>query len=481
MLERRYGYDRNPDRAKIISVQMESNPTATAFHSGALRGAITAPGDKSISHRAIICGALAEGETVIDGLLESADVLATIAAMEHFGARINKADHDHWSVVGVGSGGLRQPTAPLDFGNSGTGVRLIMGVMASAPLRVTFSGDSSLRARPMGRILKPLRLMGAEVSGTHDAGQDDHLPLTVTGASRPQAITYRLPVPSAQVKSALLFAGLNIEGETCVIEPEATRDHTERMFKAFGVDLVQDTTPEGHRRVRLQGRAPLTSCALRIPGDPSSAAFMTVAALIVPGSEITITNVLVNPSRIGLYLSLREMGAKITFTNQREVSGEPVADLHVQASVLKGVSVPAERAPSMIDEYPILAIAAAYAEGATVLSGLAELRVKESNRLSAIAAGLQACGVRVEEGTDSLTVHGRGGEGPASVAIPGGAQILSHHDHRLAMSFLVMGLAAKDPITVDGADMIATSFPGFVDTMTALGANIQSEAEEVRS
>ena len=459
---------------------MEFNPKATAARSGALTGTIAAPGDKSISHRAIICGALAEGETVIEGLLESADVQATMAAMACLGAKIKKVNRQCWSVVGVGKAELHQPSAPLDFGNSGTGVRLVMGVVASAPLSVGFSGDVSLCSRPMGRVLTPLRLMGAQVSAAHEAGQGDRLPFTLQGTPRPQAITYHMPVPSAQVKSAILFAGLKCAGETCVIEPQATRDHTERMFGVFGVDLKQDITPEGYRRVCLTGNTLLTSCSLSVAGDPSSSAFLAVAALIVPGSQITITNVMVNPSRTGLYQSLAEMGADITFSNQRELSGESVADLHVRASALKGVRVPAQRAPSMIDEYPILAIAAACAAGTTILSGLSELRVKESDRLSAISAGLQACGVRVEEGDDSLTIHGCGSAGAPSGAIPGGAQILTHHDHRLAMSFLVMGLVAQDPVTVDGADMIATSFPGFVEDMMQLGAQIHLETPEAR-
>jgi len=411
--------------------------------------------------------------------LEGSDVLATRAALERLGARIRKTAPGCWSVIGVGRRGWRQPDAPLDFGNSGTGVRLVMGAVASTPIAVTFKGDASLSRRPMGRVLQPLRLIGIETGDRGSAGPEDHLPVSLKGAARPQAITYHVPIPSAQVKSAILLAGLNVPGETCVIEAAPTRDHTERMLRAFGVDLVEDMTPEGHVRICLAGRRGLSACRIEVPGDPSSAAFMAVAALIVPGSEVTITDVLMNPLRTGLYQSLAEMGAEITYTNRRSLSGEPVADLCLRAGTLKGVKIPAERAPSMIDEYPILAVAAAYARGTTVLSGLAELRVKESDRLRAMAAGLAACGIRVEEGADSLIVHGCGTDDGLGT-VPGGAQISTHHDHRIAMSFLVMGLAARQPVSVDGAAMIETSFPGFQDMMTTLGADLRGGSEGAR-
>jgi 3-phosphoshikimate 1-carboxyvinyltransferase len=431
---------------------------------GPLRGRISVPGDKSISHRALILGGMAVGRTRVTGLLEGDDVMRTAQAMRALGARIER-DGDGWIVEGVGVGGLSEPSDVLDLGNSGTGARLLMGTVASHPFTSFFTGDASLRNRPMARVTTPLTLVGARTV----AREGGKLPLAIIGATSPMPVSYRLPVPSAQVKSAVLLAGRNAPGETLVEEPNPTRDHSERLMRHFGASVLVEATNEGGRRIRLEGQPELQGRDLAVPGDPSSAAFPAVAALIVPGSEITIRCVGMNPLRAGLYETLREMGAAIAFADERIEGGEPVADLVVRAGPLKGVEVPAERAPSMIDEYPILAIAAAYAKGRTVMRGLAELRVKESDRLAAIAEGLRACGTEVAIEGDTLIVEGR-------ASVKGGAAIKARLDHRIAMSFLVLGLAAQKPVRIDDGATIATSFPDFVALMQGLGAAIGEEA-----
>lgn len=424
--------------------------------SGPLKGKVRAPGDKSISHRSLILGALASGVTEIEGLLEGADVLATAAAVKAMGATVERIGAGRWRVTGVGE----LKSARIDCGNSGTGARLLMGVVAGFAIEVQIDGDASLRTRPMGRVTGPLIQMGARFEG-------ERLPMTVHGGAL-KAISYRLPVASAQVKSAILLAGLNAVGMTEVIEPEPTRDHTERMLRAFGVTVDVSEEADG-RHVRLMGGQPLTASAVRVPGDPSSAAFPIVAALITPGSEVTVEGVLLNPLRTGLFETLKEMGADLTIANARDEGGEPVGDLMARHSTLHGVVVPPGRAPSMIDEYPILAIAAAFAHGPTVMDGIGELRVKESDRIALTAAGLKACGVTVEEHPEGMTVQGLGGP-PA-----GGAVVTTKGDHRIAMAHLVLGLASQSGVTVDEPDMIATSFPGFADLMGRLGGAI-SEA-----
>jgi 3-phosphoshikimate 1-carboxyvinyltransferase len=429
---------------------------------GALRGIAEVPGDKSVSHRALILGALAVGETRVVGLLEGQDVLDTGRAMQALGAEVERLAPGEWSVHGVGVGGFREPADVIDCGNSGTGVRLIMGATATSDLTATFTGDASLRARPMGRVTEPLALFGAEARGRRGG----LLPITLVGAANPVPVQYTTPVASAQVKSAVLFAGLNAPGETVVIEKEPTRDHTERMLGGFGAAVRIETTPEG-RVITLRGQPELEARSIAVPRDPSSAAFPVAAALLVDGSEISVPGVSLNPTRAGLYQTLADMGARIEFLNRREEGGEPVADLRVRFSALKGIEVPPERAPSMIDEYPILAALAATADGPTVMRGIRELRVKESDRIDAMARGLEACGIAVEEGTDYLIVHGRG---PGGVA--GGATVATRLDHRIAMAFLCLGLAAKAPIAVDDGTPIATSFPGFVGLLRGLGAEI---------
>lgn len=429
--------------------------------SGALTGECRVPGDKSISHRAVLLGGLAHGETRIFRLLESEDVMATIAAMRAMGAYIERADDGSWLVAGCGNGALLEPEGPLEMGNSGTTVRLLMGLIAGQGLRATFTGDASLCKRPMGRVLEPLSAMGARLI---DCAQGERLPLTLQGSAPAIPIIYPLPVPSAQVKSAVLFAGLNAIGETTVIEPVTTRDHTERMLKHFGARISSDDRSDG-RHITVSGEARLVGRDVRVPADPSSAAFPMVAALIVPGSRIRIERVMVNPTRAGLLTTLQEMGGDIAIENLREEGGEPVADLSVLASSLTGVEVPAERAPSMIDEYPVLAVAAAFAKGPTLMRGLGELRVKESDRLSAIVAALTANGVSARVSGDDLMIAGTNGK------VPGGGLVETHMDHRIAMSFLVMGLASESPVTVDDAAIIATSFPGFLDLMSDLGAS----------
>ena len=449
-----------------------------------LRGTAELPGDKSISHRALMFSALAVGESVITGLLEGEDVLATAAALRALGATIEKRSAgagqmgarlenrgDAWHIHGVGVGGLSQPSAPLDMGNSGTSARLLMGLVATHPITAEFRGDASLSKRPMRRVMDPLSQMLATFESATGT-----LPVTVHGAQQPMPIRYALPVASAQVKSAILLAGLNTPGRTTVIEQAPTRDYTETMLRQMGADIeienqaLNTAVPDNgsvikSKAIHITGYAELKPLHLHVPRDPSSAAFPCVAALIVPGSDIMLPGVGMNPTRTGLYETLREMGAKLEFQNERFENGEKIADLHVQYSELHGVDVPAERAPSMIDEYPILAIAAAYAHGTTRMRGLHELRTKESDRLQVMADGLAACDARVEMDGDDLIVHGTG-------KFPGGAEIITHLDHRICMSFYVAGLAADTPITIDDTAPIATSFPNFFAMMTALGASI---------
>ncbi len=439
-----------------------------AHPSETISGHLRAPGDKSISHRALMLAALAVGESEIHGLLEGEDVMRTGAAMGALGAAVARGGDGVWRVTGRGLGGLVEPAQVLDLGNSGTGARLLMGLLASHDMTAVLTGDASLSARPMRRVAVPLEQMGARVVA-RDGGL---MPLTVIGTASPLPIRYELPVASAQVKSAVLLAGLNAPGETTVIEPAPTRDHTERLLKHFGAAL-HVTETGGGREIVLTGQPELTARRIEVPADPSSAAFADVAALVLPGSELRLEGVNVNPLRRGLFGTLQEMGADIRFENRREASGEPVADLLVIASSLSGVEVPAARAPSMIDEYPVLAVAAACAKGRTVMRGLGELRLKESDRLAAIARGLGACGVVVEEGPDSLTVTGAGGRPPGGNSAP----VATDLDHRVAMSFLVLGLASDAPVTIDDDATIATSFPGFVETMNDLGAAIAPAAQ----
>jgi 3-phosphoshikimate 1-carboxyvinyltransferase len=435
----------------------------TARRARPLSGTLRAPGDKSISHRALILGALAHGVTEIEGLLEGEDVKRTAAAMAAFGAGVERLGDGRWRVAG--KGGFSEPADVVDCGNAGTGVRLIMGAAAGFGIAATFTGDASLRGRPMNRVLKPLGEMGA----TWICRAGGRLPLTLRGGGLGR-IAYVLPEPSAQVKSAVLLAGLHADGGAEVIEPEATRDHTERMLRAFGARV--EVTEEGHgRRIVLAGGQSLTGTSVRVPGDPSSAAFPLVAALITPGSQVTVEGMLLNPLRIGLLDTLGEMGADLSVTNVREEGGETVADVTARHSRLTGVDVPPERAPSMIDEYPILAVAAAFAEGPTVMRGIGEMRVKESDRIALMARGLAACGVGVEEGADSLTVVG---SVRANHGVAGGALITTHGDHRIAMSHLILGMASDEPVAVDEPGMIATSFPGFLALMRSLGAEIEA-------
>ena len=432
----------------------------TARKAGPLSGRAEVPGDKSISHRALIFGAMAVGETRITGLLEGQDVLDTAKAMRAFGAEVTRHGDGAWSVHGVGVGGFSEPSDVIDCGNSGTGVRLIMGCMATTAMTATFTGDASLRKRPMGRVTDPLSLFGARAYGRSGG----RLPMTVVGAANPVPVRYATPVASAQVKSAVLLAGLNAPGETVVIEREATRDHSERMLMGFGAQVHVEKTPEGNV-ITLTGQPELRPQTVAVPRDPSSAAFPVCAALVVEGSDIFVPGVSQNLTRNGLYLTLVDMGADIVFENPREEGGEPVADLRVRFGPMKGIEVPPDRAPSMIDEYPILSVVAAFAEGTTVMRGVKELRVKESDRIDAMARGLEACGVRVEEDEDTLIVHGMGPGG-----VPGGATCATHLDHRIAMSFLILGMASKHPVSVDDASPITTSFPIFAPLMTRLGA-----------
>jgi len=435
----------------------------TARKSGPLTGRAEVPGDKSISHRALIFGAMALGETRITGLLEGQDVLDTASAMRAFGAEVTRQAPGAWSVHGVGVGGFCEPADVIDCGNSGTGVRLIMGCMATTAMTATFTGDASLRKRPMGRVTDPLSMFGARAYGRSGG----RLPMTVVGAASPVPVRYATPVASAQVKSAVLLAGLNAPGETVVIEREATRDHSERMLAGFGARVHVEKTPQGNV-ITLTGQPELRPQTVAVPRDPSSAAFPVCAALVVAGSDIFVPGVSQNLTRNGLYLTLVDMGADIVFENPREEGGEPVADLRVRFGPLRGIEVPPDRAPSMIDEYPILSVVAAFAEGTTVMRGVRELRVKESDRIDAMARGLEACGVRVEEDEDTLIVHGMGPGG-----VPGGATARTHLDHRIAMSFLILGMASKQPVSVDDASPINTSFPVFTPLMTRLGACLE--------
>jgi 3-phosphoshikimate 1-carboxyvinyltransferase len=446
--------------SKLIMTHAPSKATPLVSRKSApLKGRIKVPGDKSMSHRALMFGAVAIGQTRISGLLEAEDVVNSAKAMAALGAKAEKLADGTWLVDGVGVGGLKSPIGDLDFGNSGTGVRLAMGLMASTDLTARCIGDASLSKRPMGRVTKPLAAFGTRF----DTSEGDRLPLKLHGAANAKPITYTLPVASAQVKSAVLLAGLNTKGVTTVIEPIATRDHTERMLTSFGAK-ISVVMKDGVRHISIEGQHELKAQDLDIPGDPSSAAFPMVAALITEGSDIVIENIMLNPTRTGLITTLQEMGGDITIENRRIAGGEDVADLHVKYSRLKGVRVPPERAPSMIDEYPILSVAASFAEGTTRMEGLEELRVKESDRLNAVEAGLQANGVATASGHDWLEVHGGGA--------PGGGKVTTHMDHRIAMSFLVMGLASRLHTKIDDSAFIATSFPGFTDLLNGMGARI---------
>jgi 3-phosphoshikimate 1-carboxyvinyltransferase len=443
------------------SAHLAAGPTPLQARAGGpLSGKVRVPGDKSISHRALILGALAVGETRISGLLEGEDVLNTAKSMRALGAKVDRTGAFAWSVRGVGVAGFAQPQVPLDLGNSGTGVRLVMGAVAGCPITATFDGDASLRSRPMRRVLDPLELMGARVGQCAEGGR---LPLTLNGARDPLPILYRTPVPSAQIKSAVLLAGLAAPGVTTVIESEASRDHTELMLKHFGAQIVSTKEGPHGRRIALTGQPELHGAEVVVPADPSSAAFPIVAALIVEGSDITLSDVMTNPLRTGLLTTLREMGASIEESETRGDAGEPMAQLRVRASKLRGVEVPPERAPSMIDEYLVLAVAAGFAEGTTIMRGLQELRVKESDRLEATAAMLRVNGVQVEISGNDMIVEGRG-------HVPGDGLVATHMDHRIAMSALVMGLAADKPVKVDDTAFIATSFPAFIPMMRSLGA-----------
>ncbi len=439
-----------------------------AYKSGPLTGEAHVPGDKSISHRSLILGALSVGTTTIKGLLEGDDVLDTAKAMRAFGAIVTQHAAGNWSVDGVGVGGFCEPDTVIDCGNSGTGVRLIMGAMATHPIRATFTGDASLNKRPMARISDPLALFGAQTYGRSGG----RLPMTSIGAETPTPVRYEVPVPSAQVKSAVLLAGLNTPGKTVVIEQEATRDHTERMLRGFGAEISVQITDAG-REITLTGQPELHPQNITVPRDPSSAAFPVCAALITEGSDVLVPNIGLNPTRSGLFTTLREMGADLEYENERVEGGEPVADLRARFSPhMRGIEVPSERAASMIDEYPILSVVAANAQGDTVMRGVKELRVKESDRIDAMATGLRANGVTVEDGPDWWIVSGCGAQ-----AVPGGAKCASHLDHRIAMSFLILGMASKNPVSIDDGSPIATSFPIFESLMAALGARLEHSQE----
>jgi 3-phosphoshikimate 1-carboxyvinyltransferase len=450
-----------PPAQRITILTHSATPTPLESRaSGPLAGKVRVPGDKSISHRALILGALSVGGTRISGLLEGEDVLNTAKSMQALGARVERTGPFAWQVAGVGVAGFAQPASPLDFGNSGTGCRLVMGAVAGCPITAVFDGDASLRSRPMRRILDPLELMGAKAGESKEGGR---LPLTLHGARDPVPILYRTPVASAQIKSAVLLAGLAAPGVTTVIEQEASRDHTELMLKHFGAEIVSVNEGSHGRKIALTGQPELHGADVVVPADPSSAAFPIVAALVVDGSDVTFSDVMTNPLRTGLFTTLREMGASIEESEVRGDAGEPMAQLRVRASRLRGVEVPPERAPSMIDEYLVLAVAASFAEGTTIMRGLQELRVKESDRLEATADMLRVNGVRVEVAGDDLIVEGRG-------HVPGGGLVATHMDHRIAMSALVMGLAADKPVKVDDTAFIATSFPDFIPMMRSLGA-----------
>ncbi len=449
---------------KTNLLQTNTAHTLHAKKSSSLLGATKIPGDKSISHRALMLGALTVGETIISGLLEGEDVLNTAQAMRQMGATITKGGDGLWRVHGVGIGGLQEPKVPLDMGNSGTSARLLMGLVAGHPIKAIFTGDASLSKRPMNRIIKPLEKMGAYF----ESQEGGRMPIAVQGATDTIAIEYRLPIASAQVKSALMLAGLNARGTTTVIEEKPTRDHTENMLRYFGLEVKEQILEDGARAISVTGQQELMPGALDIPGDPSSAAFPAVAALLQEGSDIQLSNVGVSERRNGLYLTLQEMGADITFAYERVEAGEKVADILIKGSgPLKGIDVPASRVPSMVDEFPILAVAAACAQGTTRMTGLAELRVKESDRLLMMANGLKLCGVNLEMGEDSLTIYGTG-KPPK-----GGVTIETALDHRIAMSFLVLGGATKEPIRIDDATPIRTSFPDFAKLMNELGTHIE--------
>lgn len=438
----------------------------TSCACGPLNGHAEVPGDKSISHRSLILGALSVGETKISGLLEGQDVLDTAKAMRAFGAEVTDLGEGNWSVHGVGVGGFAEPENIIDCGNSGTGVRLIMGVMATSPITATFTGDASLNGRPMARVIDPLSEFGCQSVGR----KGGRLPMTLVGAADPVPVRYVVPVPSAQVKSAVLFAGLNAPGKTVVIEKEATRDHTERMLAGFGAEITIEETDEG-RVITLTGQPELKPQTIAVPRDPSSAAFPVCAAIIVPGSDVLVPGIGLNPTRAGLFTTLREMGADLTYENEREEGGEPVADLRARFSPdLHGIEVPVERAASMIDEYPVLSVVASFASGKTHMPGVKELRVKESDRIDAMATGLRANGVEVDEGPDWWSVHGLGHGN-----VKGGATCVSHLDHRIAMSFMIMGMAASNPVSLDDGGPIATSFPIFEGLMGGLGADIRRD------
>ncbi|MFL4984633.1 MAG: 3-phosphoshikimate 1-carboxyvinyltransferase [Xanthobacteraceae bacterium] len=441
--------------------QIAASPL-TARRNGPLHGRLRVPGDKSISHRALILGALSVGETRISGLLEGEDVINTAKAMRMLGAIVLREGAGSWSIHGVGVGGFAAPADALDFGNSATGCRLAIGAVAGCPITATFDGDASLRKRPMQRVLDPLERIGAKATAAAAGGR---LPLTLAGARDPIPIVYEPPVASAQLKSAVLLAGLGAPGETVVIEAEATRDHTERMLVHFGAEVRVEPQGTHGRRITLTGQPELNPAAVAVPADPSSAAFPLIAALITPGSDVILESVMTNPLRTGLLTTLRAMGAAIEILHVRNEGGEEIADLRVRASALKGIEVPAERAPTMIDEYPVLSVAAAFADGTTTMRGLKELRVKESDRLAATADMLRVNGVEAEIAGDDLRVAGKG-------RAAGGGRVATHMDHRIAMSALVMGLASDQPVGVDDAAFIATSFPGFVDLMRSLGANM---------
>lgn len=435
----------------------------TSHRAEPLTGVAEVPGDKSISHRSLILGAMAIGETKISGLLEGDDVLDTAKAMQAFGAEVVNHGGGNWSVYGVGVGGFAEPGQVIDCGNSGTGVRLIMGCMATSPITVTFTGDASLNGRPMARVTDPLALFGAKAVGR----KGGRLPMTIVGAAEPTPVRYVVPVPSAQVKSAVLLAGLNAPGKTVVIEKEATRDHSERMLAGFGAEITVEDSEEG-RVITLTGRPELKPQEIAVPRDPSSAAFPVCAALITPGSDVLVPGIGLNPTRAGLFYTLQDMGADLTFENPREEGGEPVADLRAKYSPnMKGIEVPPDRAASMIDEYPVLSVVASFAMGKTMMAGVKELRVKESDRIDAMARGLRANGVTVDEGEDWWSVEGLGRDG-----VPGGGTCESFLDHRIAMSFMVMGMGAQRPVTVDDGNPITTSFPIFEPLMTSLGAKL---------
>ncbi|MDX2027817.1 MAG: 3-phosphoshikimate 1-carboxyvinyltransferase [Alphaproteobacteria bacterium] len=434
----------------------------TSSRSKPLKGEITPPGDKSISHRAVMLGGIAEGTTEIHGLLEGEDVLCTVDALIALGAEVSKDSNSVWRIKGRGLEGLREPAQIFNMGNSGTAARLLMGLLAGRPFNSSFTGDASLCKRPMGRVITPLEQMGVSF-----ASEQGRMPLTLTGAKKPKPIAYHLPVASAQVKSAILLAGLSAEGTTTVIESIPTRDHSENMLRCFGVDIKIEKQADGAEAISVTGPAQLRAQTIHVPADPSSAAFPLVAALLNPGSQITLRGVGLNPRRTGLFTTLQEMGGKISILNRREEGGEPVGDLVVEGSALKGVTVPPERAPSMIDEYPILGMAAACAQGTTRMLGLGELRVKESDRLALVADGLQRCGVKLEIQGDDLIIHGTG-KPPQ-----GGTTVATAMDHRIAMSFLVLGGVTEKPVTIDDGSFITTSFPRFISLMNRLGADIK--------